>query len=171
MTVKACLTVCVLGANPLTLRHSSARHTGIVYVKQVLGRLCFCGSYFFESLLQTTLPTPMLNANTNLLFLLVLSLCLWALLRPVFLLLFVLCALSTCRASVSSNTISLLTVIVNNKNNSKTTNKQQKEKTDRREKLLEPTVDCAGFLREASLSSLNYVGLVSFHAFGSLFAL
>ena len=40
----------------------------------------------------------------------------------------------------SSNQISLVTVIVNSKNNSKTSNKPQKEKTDRGEKLLEPTV-------------------------------
>ncbi|CAE8582017.1 unnamed protein product [Polarella glacialis] len=42
--------------------------------------------------------------------------------------------------TVSSNKISLLTVIVNNKNKSKTISKQQKEKTYRGEMLLEPTV-------------------------------
>jgi hypothetical protein len=43
-------------------------------------------------------------------------------------------------ATVSSNQISLLKVVVNNKNNRKTSNKQQKEKTERGENLLEPTV-------------------------------
>ncbi|CAE8615011.1 unnamed protein product [Polarella glacialis] len=48
---------------------------------------------------------------------------------------------ASCRLTVSSNEISLLTVVVNNKNNSKTISKQQNEKTDREEMLLEPTVD------------------------------
>jgi hypothetical protein len=48
--------------------------------------------------------------------------------------------ITTAQHTVSSNKISLLTVIANNKNNRKTSNKQEKKKTDRGEHLLEPTV-------------------------------